>query len=607
MIRSLIAFVLASLLVGCGDDGAPPPSEDAGMDAGPASLDSGALPDAGAPLDAGAVDAGPSICPEGDLGSATGLDLATGTTVGATDDITPGCTGGGADATLRWEAPADGTWVIDTLGSDYDTVLTVLAGDCAGEEMICVDDSGGPQSRAAVSVTAGEVLIIGVDGFAGQSGAYTLSITQPPGEETDCIDGVDDDRDGFLDCADPACFRHPTCYESDCGDGIDNDGDEDLDCADDDCTDQPACSETLAECGDGSDNDSDGDTDCADEDCAGFLPCVEDGAECGDGSDNDGDGDTDCADADCGAVGACDTCPDGDLGAATGAAVTMGSNASASHHRAGSCFDPTSAPGNDLAFRFTAPSDGVYTFDTVGSDYDTLLYVRDGGCSGAELACNDDIDLDASNYQSTVDVVLTTGQAVMVVLDSYSALDVGSYVLNIASTSASFGSPSGVGQLLITEIMQAPIGAGVEWFEVLNNTAAALDLAGCRVFDAGSDSFAIAGTLIVPARQRVVLAAGGTSRGPQPRYTYGGSMTLDDATDEIAIECGSPATTIDRVDFDTAAGFPTLAGHSMSLSSGLHTHFDNDRGSSWCVTPLSEGPYDGENVATPGAENPECR
>ena len=75
--------------------------------------------------------------------------------------------------------------------------------------------------------------------------------------------------------------------------------------------------ETLRECGDGLDNDGDGTIDCADPDCATARPCLagggrgagggpppdspgtETGRECGDGLDNDGDGTIDCADPDC--------------------------------------------------------------------------------------------------------------------------------------------------------------------------------------------------------------------------------------------------------------------------------------------------------------------
>ena len=54
-------------------------------------------------------------------------------------------------------------------------------------------------------------------------------------------------------------------------------------------------------CSDGVDNDGDGSVDCADSDCSGIQPCGRErkGPTCSDGYDNDGDGLTDCDDPDC--------------------------------------------------------------------------------------------------------------------------------------------------------------------------------------------------------------------------------------------------------------------------------------------------------------------
>lgn len=63
------------------------------------------------------------------------------------------------------------------------------------------------------------------------SGRYA---TPWPGTECDCKDGVDEDRDGLVDCEDGDCFDDPACIEG-CDDGLDGDGDGAIDCADDDC------------------------------------------------------------------------------------------------------------------------------------------------------------------------------------------------------------------------------------------------------------------------------------------------------------------------------------------------------------------------------------
>ena len=116
-----------------------------------------------------------------------------------------------------------------------------------------------------------------------------------PGEI--CDNGVDDDRDGAIDCDDPDCARRSPCPH--CGDGIALD--EDCDGADlggntcgslgydggelscrSNCTlDATECFR-LERCDNGLDDDGDGAIDCEDDDCTGVAPCP----RCGDGERN---------------------------------------------------------------------------------------------------------------------------------------------------------------------------------------------------------------------------------------------------------------------------------------------------------------------------------
>ncbi len=131
----------------------------------------------------------------------------------------------------------------------------------------------------------------------------------PPAEI--CNDGLDNDLDGQVDCADSDCTNDLACtgpVPEVCNDLVDNDFDGKVDCADSDCAAAPNCQLPPAEvCTDGVDNDGDGWVDCADSDCAGISGCGPEGllTTCSDGFDNDGEGAVDCADSGCAKNKAC--------------------------------------------------------------------------------------------------------------------------------------------------------------------------------------------------------------------------------------------------------------------------------------------------------------
>lgn len=115
------------------------------------------------------------------------------------------------------------------------------------------------------------------------------------------------------------------------------------------------------------------------------------------------------------------------LASRTGSAVAMGDTSTSTDDESGSC---GGEGGPELHYSWTAPAAGTYTFDTTGTDFDTVLYVRDGACLGAELDCNDDND---EGVQSTVVVSLRAGQTVVVVVDGYAEDESGPFVLNITA------------------------------------------------------------------------------------------------------------------------------------------------------------------------------
>jgi hypothetical protein len=87
---------------------------------------------------------------------------------------------------------------------------------------------------------------------------------------------------------------------------------------------------------------------------------------------------------------------------------------------------------SDAGYTFTAPVAGDYTFDTYGSDFDTLLHIHAAACNGEQLACNDDYQ---GKEQSSVTVTLAAGEAVVVVVDGVvvdgATATAGQFVLNV--------------------------------------------------------------------------------------------------------------------------------------------------------------------------------
>ncbi len=124
-------------------------------------------------------------CPQTDLGS-TVPAVVTGSTAGGVNLFgLASCADGGVsapDASYRWTAPADGMYAIDTGGSAFDTILAVREATCSGIELACNDDAPdlGVQSRLTLSLSAGQAIVIVVDGFGAQAGTYTLAIERLP-------------------------------------------------------------------------------------------------------------------------------------------------------------------------------------------------------------------------------------------------------------------------------------------------------------------------------------------------------------------------------------------------------------------------------------------
>ncbi|HVF88395.1 MAG TPA: NF038122 family metalloprotease [Pyrinomonadaceae bacterium] len=91
-------------------------------------------------------------------------------------------TSGGKSVWYRWQSPASGTAALDTVGSGFDTTLAVYRGSSvaalslvpngANDDIVLGEEL---QSRVTISVTAGEIYHIVVDGFDGDFGNIVLN------------------------------------------------------------------------------------------------------------------------------------------------------------------------------------------------------------------------------------------------------------------------------------------------------------------------------------------------------------------------------------------------------------------------------------------------
>lgn len=124
-----------------------------------------------------------------------GASVFSGTTVGAGNESDPMPTcwpeqtypndwGRGADRAFLWQPPSPGTYVIDTAGSSFDTVLYVRSACDAAADIACNDDvQAGVMRSSAVTLTSSSstpaAVIIVVDGFTtDQQGSFVVNITR---------------------------------------------------------------------------------------------------------------------------------------------------------------------------------------------------------------------------------------------------------------------------------------------------------------------------------------------------------------------------------------------------------------------------------------------
>ncbi|MEM9877332.1 MAG: PPC domain-containing protein, partial [Myxococcota bacterium] len=211
-----------------------------------------------------------------------------------------------------------------------------------------------------------------------------------------CDNGLDEDCDLLVDCADPDCTGTTACScvppgsPELCTDAVDNDCDGLVDCADPSCAVSMACANCTPEvCNDGVDNDCDGVIDCADGSCVFAPNCAPVPEQCNNGLDDDNDGLVDCDDPDCSNNPVCVLAQQNCLTALPipGSGTYTGTTEGNVGANIGAC----GGGAGEAVFSFVLTEPSFVGLDSIGTSFDSVLYVRQGSCDlGVEIGCDDD-------------------------------------------------------------------------------------------------------------------------------------------------------------------------------------------------------------------------
>ncbi|MCA9631019.1 MAG: pre-peptidase C-terminal domain-containing protein, partial [Myxococcales bacterium] len=364
-------------------------------------------------------------------GSSIRTASLTGTTAGATADLTGSCgsTGSARDVVYAFTADVDGRLLISVDPEDsFDAVLYVRESTCASNEIECQDGpSAGGVETVEIWATAGTTYYAVVDGYLGDSGAFTLDASLAPEVERDACPGeimawtgtgpytwsasgdtsVRADDHGGSSCGssardvvfamtapatgllsvdvtssfDAEIYLSASCGSSDlvCKDGASSGGTEHIDV--------PVTSGTT------------------------YYLVV-------DGYYSDSEGSYS-VNASLEEAPAYDTCPGEDLTFSGNTATVNGSTAgAATNNYTGSCGNGGGGYAGDAVFHFVAPQSGSaqITVNPTGSTYDPVLYVRSGSCTGSELAC---VDKGTPGGNEVINLSTTQGTDYWVFVDGY--------------------------------------------------------------------------------------------------------------------------------------------------------------------------------------------
>jgi len=206
----------------------------------------------------------------------SGSGTHTGDTTGHTNE-TEGTCGGKAGEAVFFFTLNDPSFVhVDSSGTSFDSVLYLRTGVCnSGLEIGCDDDSAGAlAANLDFTILYPGTYYLFLDGYTvdpnggPNEGPFVLNIQIVPNPPELCGDGLDNDGDVYVDCADSDCTTVGACLN--CNGGL-----------------PPEPEFAPTRCTDGQDNDCDGTIDCGDEDCSASDVYI---TECCNGLDETGNG-----------------------------------------------------------------------------------------------------------------------------------------------------------------------------------------------------------------------------------------------------------------------------------------------------------------------------
>jgi hypothetical protein len=365
----------------------------------------------------------------------------TGTTSGLSGS-TGSCAGAGPEQAFAWTPSFTGGAVLSTCNDGtFDTVIYVREADCsAGAELGCNDDFCGGQSRLAISVTSGTTYYVFVDGFGATSaGDFTLNVTPvtcPEDSSRTIYAGGSNTsacRQFSGDQASCEAAFHTTGYGQPASCFYDSGSDQCVGCGGasttrngimctNTCVSPPTCSGDASRttfaggpfasaCRQLTDQSS---CEAAFHATLGFQPatCFFDTGACqGCGPRNEDAGL--CTDT---CQSASDACTSPTVVPAEGGTFTGTTSGKSS--ATGTC---QNSIGPEKAFAWTPSASGTATIETCGgiTNFDTVLYVREGTCTGAESACDNDTCFNGFGQQraSRITQEVTSGVTYYIFVD----------------------------------------------------------------------------------------------------------------------------------------------------------------------------------------------